>query len=141
MKSSTIRTMIAAVALAVAAGTASAQTYKAEIPVRFRAADSLMLPGPYEVTLQLGLAGIPMVYIHNLDDNKRVVVAAALGKDAPMAWRAAGKPMFAFECAEGQCALRTLWNGKNISTYAFSSSIGPRGDNKMAELLVVTLNR
>ena len=54
MKSSTIRTMIAAAALAVAAGTASAQTYKAEIPVSFRAADKLMLPGSYEVKVNRG---------------------------------------------------------------------------------------
>ena len=141
MKSSTMRTMIAAAALALAVGTASAQTYKAEIPLSFRTADKLMLPGSYEVKVNRGYSGIPMVYIHNLDDNKQVVVSPTPGKDAPKAWRAAGKPVLAFECAEGHCALRTLWNGEDTSTYAFGGSIGPRSDNKVAELLVVTLNR
>ncbi len=140
MKSSTMRLTIAAAALAVAAGTASAQIYKAEIPVTFRAGGAMMLPGAYEVRVQSGNAGIPQVFVRNLDDYKQqVVLIPTPGNDAPKAWRDAGKPVFAFECAEGRCVLRNLWTATGIATYSFPGSLTPHGDNKVA-LLLVTLN-
>jgi len=140
MKSSTMRWMIAAAALAVVAGTASAQTYKAEIPVSFRAGDKAMLPGSYEVKVESGNTGIPQVFVRNLDDYKQVLLVARPGNDAPKAWRDAGKPVFAFECAEGRCVLRNMWTAKDVATYTFPGSITPHGDNKVA-LLLVPLNR
>ncbi len=49
MKKLTTKLMIAAAALVVAAGAASAQTMKAEIPFAFRAGDKVMAAGTYRV--------------------------------------------------------------------------------------------
>ena len=138
MKSSKMRMMIAAAALAVAAGVASAQTntYKAEIPLAFRAGDKLMQPGAYDVRVSLGATGIAAVTIHNMDNNTTAVAIPTYGNDAPKQWRAAGKPVFAFECAESHCMLRTLWTAKDLSTYRFPGHITTGSDKQVAELLV-----
>lgn len=136
MKSSTMRLMIATAALAAVAGCASAQTYKAEIPVSFRAANTLMLPGSYEVRVAPGYSGIPQVFVRNLDDRKQVVMIAGNGGDVPKAWQSAGKPVFAFECVDGRCVLRNMWNGSDSSTYRFPGSITPHGESKVAEVIV-----
>jgi hypothetical protein len=136
MKGSTMRTMIAAAALAVAAGTASAQTYKAEIPMTFRAAGTLMLPGAYEIRVRLGTAGTPQVVVRNADNGRQIVLLPTLGSNAPKAWQAAGKPVFAFECADGQCALRRIWTGNDLTTYRVPGSMASRPEKQAAELLV-----
>jgi len=138
MKSSTMRLMIAAAALAVAAGSAFAQTYKAEIPVTFRANGTLMLPGSYEVNVSRGFSGITLVTVNNLDEHKRIFVKPTPGNDAPKAWKTAGKPVIGFECVEGRCVLRSLWNGSDVATYRFPGSITPRSDSR-ASLMVVKL--
>jgi len=107
--------------------------------VSFRAGDKAMLPGSYEVRVDSGYTGIPQVFVRNLDDQKQIVLIATPGNDAPKAWRDAGKPMFAFECTEGRCVLRSMWTAKDVATYTFPGSITPHGDNKVA-LLLVTLN-
>ena len=136
MKTLTMRLMVAAAALAAVAGGASAQTYKAEIPVTFRAGDKLMLPGSYELRVDRSLAGIPQVFVRNLDKNTAIAFVARPGRDAPKAWQAAGNPMIAFECADGRCVLRSLWTGYETATYTFPGSITPGGDSKMAVMLV-----
>ncbi|HKE26473.1 MAG TPA: hypothetical protein VKB88_29165 [Bryobacteraceae bacterium] len=136
MKSSTMRMMIAAAALAVAAGVASAQTYKAEIPLAFRAGNKVMQPGAYDVRVSLGATGIASVTIQNRDANSTVLLVPTYGSDAPKRWREAGKPVFAFECAEGQCMLRTFWTGTDLPTYKFPGHIAPKSDKEVAELLV-----
>jgi hypothetical protein len=133
MKSSTIRTLIAAAALAVAAGTASAQTYKAEIPMSFRAGNKVMAPGAYEIKVSVSSAGSSQVLVKNVDSGSMVFLLPHLGDYAPAAWQSAGKPVFAFECAEGHCALRTIWTGQDLLTYQFST---PHADKQLAEVLV-----
>jgi hypothetical protein len=135
MKNSTMRLMIAAAALAVAAGSASAQTYKAEIPVAFRAGGNAMLPGTYQIRREVHGGG-PIVHVYNLDSQKHVVLLTSFGSDAPKGWRAAGTPMIALECVEGRCALRSLWTGSGPAMYSFPGSISRGQDDKVAMMLV-----
>ena len=136
MKNSMMRLMIAAAALAVAAGTASAQTYNAEIPMKFRAGSTMMLPGSYAVRVSPGITGIPQIFVRNLDNQKEIILVPSTGKDAPKAWRDAGKPVFAFECVEGRCLLRSMWTGADLATYRFPGSLTPHEDGKVAVMLV-----
>jgi hypothetical protein len=83
-----------------------------------------------------GSAGIAKVTVRNADNGATAILIPTYGKDAPKGWRAAGKPVFAFECADGRCMLRTLWTGSDLATYRFPGQITPRADKQVAELLV-----
>jgi hypothetical protein len=138
MKNLTTRMMIAAAVLAVAAVSASAQTYKAEIPLTFRAAGVQMLPGSYKVTIMRHESGIPYVQVINIDSKKSAFLMSYPGQDAPKAWVNAGHPMLAFECVAESCSLKQLWNGTDSATYRFATPKPAHGEAH-AELVVVKL--
>ena len=52
MKSMTTNLMIAAAALAITSGVASAQQYHADIPFAFRAGNATLAPGRYAVAIK-----------------------------------------------------------------------------------------
>ncbi len=104
MKSSTLRLMIAAAALVVAAGTASAQTYKAEIPMAFRAAGKLMTPGSYEIRVSRNTA-TELVFVRNIDAKSAVILVAQVKADPPKEWRKTAEPKVGFACIGGACNL------------------------------------
>lgn len=133
MKSSTMRWMIAAAALAVAAGSASAQTYKADIELTFRADHTLMSPGPYRISPLPNMQHV--LYFQNLDTKQSVLLLAIPGPDAPKEWVAKGKPIIAFRCGdEGRCVLTGMWNGAGKSRYRFATP-AERGDH-LSEVIV-----
>src|SRR5882757_6828449 len=66
MKLNTLTLTFAAVAMMTAAGTASAQRLKAEIPFSFRAAGTRMHPGAYSVKMSSAGSGT-IVRIENED--------------------------------------------------------------------------
>jgi len=117
MKSFTTRMMIAVAALAVAAGTASAQTYKAEIPMAFHAGNKAMTAGSYDLRMVRGISGHPFVAVQNVNTKATAVLLPVLGPDAPKAWVEAGNPRITFECVDGSCSLRKLWNGRDAAVY------------------------
>ena len=81
MKSLTTNCMIAVAALAAAAGSASAQVLKAEIPFTFRAGKALMPPGSYE--LNLGAAPSRTFFIlRNAQTKASVMLADRLARRA-----------------------------------------------------------
>lgn len=121
MKSLTMQTMFAAAVLTVAAGSALAQTYNAEIPVAFRAGDTMMQPGTYRIDVVAGRTGAPVVYIRSRETSKSVILMPAFGSDAPKVWRENGKPMLSFACYGETCSLERLWDGTNIATYKFAT--------------------
>ena len=134
MKNSMTRWMIAAAALAVAAGTASAQSYKADIELTFRAGHTLMNPGSYEVSLLPG-SNNSILLFKNLDTKESVMLLPSLGGDAPKEWRAKGKPIIAFQCAdEGRCVLTGMWDGTTQYQYRFPTPAA-RGEH-VAEVIV-----
>ncbi|MDR3702392.1 MAG: hypothetical protein P4L56_22280 [Candidatus Sulfopaludibacter sp.] len=139
MKSLTMRTMIAAAALVVAAGTASAQTYKAEIPMAFRAAGKLMTPGSYEIRVSRNSA-TELLYVHNTGANNGVILVAQVKTDPPKEWRDARNPKLAFACIGGACTLSRMWNGSDSFAYSFPSPKAPAGDLVAQRLELVTLS-
>ena len=138
MKSSTARLMIAAAALVVAAGTASAQTYKAEIPMAFRAAGKLMTPGSYEIRVSRNTA-TELVFVRNVDAKSAVILVAQVKADPPKEWRKTAEPKVGFACIGGACNLSSLWDGFDISQYVFLSPKPPAGD-LVARTELVTLS-
>jgi hypothetical protein len=136
MKNTWMNTMIAAAALAVAAGsTASAQTFRAEVPMAFQIAGKTMEAGSYDVRVA---NGDHLVVVRNRATHESALVAKGAQADAPKAWVDAGEPMIAFECANGSCSLRKLWVGAS-SAYVFPGPKAPSGNVVASRTEVVTL--
>lgn len=117
MTNTTIRTMLAAAALVVAAGTASAQSYKAEIPMAFRVGGKTMAPGSYDVQVRQAAIG-PLVIFSNRATSKAAMFASGIREDVPKSWVAAGDPKLVFTCASDSCSLSKMWDG---GSYAYAA--------------------
>ena len=97
--------MIAAAALAAAAGGASAQTLKAEVPYTFRVGKATMPPGSYDI--MIGQNGV--VSFSNREAKRSATVIAEASEDPKKEWLKSGEPRMALECAENVCAIARLW--------------------------------
>jgi hypothetical protein len=134
MKNLMTNCILAAVALAVMAGSASAQILKADIPFTFHAGKTLMLPGTYEVNLGAS-ATRSYFLLRNVDTNTAVLLAAYIRTDIPKEWQAEGSPKVAFECTDGRCILRNLWSGSDTDMYRFQGpKPGRDGDLHVTEI-------
>ena len=118
MTNFTTRMMIAAATLVVAAGSASAQSLKAEIPFAFRAGGVVMPAGTYRVKTDNHLGGHPYFEIRSVAGGRSVLLVGTAPHDPNKAWAAAGEPVLSFECGVGRCALAEVWNGPEKSAYA-----------------------
>src|SRR6266568_7161351 len=96
---------VAAAVVAAAAGVASGQTMKAEIPFAFRANGAVMSPGTYQVTLGTLLNGLPVVYLLSDQGHHSALARTQTSHDPPRAWVVAGKPVLNFECGAKLCSL------------------------------------
>jgi hypothetical protein len=132
MMNSVTKWMLAVATMAIAAGSASAQTYTAEIPFAFRAGGSMMAPGKYQLSVG-GSTSIPTPVLRNLDTNKGILLAAY----PQGAISANGVSKFVFECAEGSCVLRQLWRGDSGNVYKFMGPKPGHGDD--ARITEITL--
>ena len=137
MKSLTMNLMVAAAALMAAAGSASAQVVRVEVPFAFQAHGVNLAPGTYNVSLSHP-NGSQVLRIFNQDTKASVLTMLHNGKDAPKHWLAAGNPVFSFACADGRCELQAIWLGegtvslavptpKNRSNFASAEIINLRG--------------
>jgi hypothetical protein len=122
--------MFAAAALTIAAGSATAQVLKAEIPFAFRAQSVRMAPGSYTVSV-LHLMSSTRFVLSNVDDGRSVILPSAIPGDASKAVQAAGVPRLSFECVGHDCVLRSLWPAIDRTAYRFP---GPRpaGDDPVS---------
>jgi len=128
MKSLTTNCMIAVAALAVAAGSASAQTLKADIPFTFRAGTSVLTPGTYNVNLSVA-TNREFIRMQNTDTGVSVLLAAFDRGDASKSLKSKRVPALAFDCSATRCALRELWTGVDSSSYHFRAPhLGRDGD-------------
>ncbi len=134
MNTRLMHTMIAAAALLVAAGSASAQTYKADVPVTFHVGNKLMPAGPYDVRLTNNSA-----VIRNRITGNVALVVSAIKADPPKNWIASGDPRISFECTDSVCSLGKVWNGADSFAYLFSTPKAPAGD-LVARTHVITLS-
>jgi hypothetical protein len=141
MKTLMTNTMIAVAALAVAAGNAGAQTYKAQIPMAFRALDAAMAPGSYEFSLINGTGGKAVLVIRNVSSHDAVTLVPFPGSDAPKAWRAEGHPLISFACYGRTCAIRGMWDGRGQSTLQFPVRKLPAAEAERASVVTFSLAR
>jgi hypothetical protein len=116
MKKLTTKLMIATAALVVAAGAASAQTMRAEVPFGFRAVDRVMEPGTYEVRVsQTG--GTPVFRIRNVHSGASIALLPQAPVDPKKAWAASGEGRLVFACISGRCALDEIYSGSGSHAY------------------------
>src|SRR5438046_1897465 len=108
MKRIIIRLSFAAAVAAVAAGVASAQSMKADIPFSFRLGGQIYAAGSYS----FGVEGVsPRLQIRNSDTRRGGMQLASYIGDPAKEWRESGKPVLAFECGLGHCQLVQMWPG------------------------------
>ena len=139
MKNSTMNLMIAAAALVVAAGSASAQTFKAEIPMFFRVGETFLEPGPYQIKVATGTS--TQVSVLNLDTHRSVLLIPGSKTDAPKGWRKEGRPKIGFECSGSTCTLNRLWDGQNSLAYAFQVRKLPTVEARKVDVVTLGMTK
>ena len=138
MKTLTMHSLVAVAALAVAAVSASAQSYKASIPMAFHAGDKTLAAGTYKLDVVSSNHGNPIFTISNTASGRGAFLVTSSGADAPKAWRKAGLPVLSFDCLGETCTLRQLWNGSASATYVFPGHKAPAAEKeRMASITVV----
>jgi hypothetical protein len=134
MKRTAMNITLAVAALAVAAGTVSAQTtMKAEIPFAFRVGNRVMQAGEYRITLTSG--STPILNLLNLERHQAALLSTAYVNDVPRQWAAAGLPKLAFLCGEGPCTVSQVWVGHGYAL-AFKPPRGKNGEPHIAEIVL-----
>jgi hypothetical protein len=122
----TTKLMIAAAAL-VAAGAASAQTMKADIPFAFQASGKVMAAGAYEVDLRATAGTVTM-----RSWDKGGVVAMPIARRGG----AVREPKLVFACVRGTCSLSQIWHGSGTGLVFRTPKSDPR---EQASLAVIPL--
>ena len=139
MNTSTTRLMIAAAALAVAAGSASAQSLKAEIPFAFHTAHATMSPGTYVITTN-NWSGRQVVMMRNSDTGAAVMLLQHVDAYLPAGQLYAGAAKLTFTCAGRACVLRELWKGGGTTGLRFLGPKLPAGDDaRIAEIALTVV--
>jgi hypothetical protein len=137
MTNFTTKMMIAATTLMVAAGCASAQTLKAEIPFNFRVADKVLPAGTYQLSNVHMLSGNPVFRIAGSEGTVMALPKSA--GDAKHAWTAAHQPVLSFECVESRCSLAQVYTGTGASAYNISHPKAGAGEPvRMATIVMHT---
>jgi hypothetical protein len=128
------RWVIAAAALAAVAGSAAAQTYKAEIPLSFHVGSKIMQPGEYRIYMH-GTGEAAAFTIYNVETKVSDGLTAMRSGHVEKAWQQ-GAPVLVFECVGSDCLLHELWTGTTSSAFLFPR---PRGRSGEARIAVVAL--
>jgi hypothetical protein len=137
MKSLMMRLTIAAAALAAVAGSASAQTYKARIPMAFRAGDKVLAAGSYEFVVTSSATGHQVIWVRSAKSSNSALLVPVLGSDASKEWQSEGTPKIAFECLGSSCSLRRFWKAEDTSTLEFPArKVAPAEKERIAFVTV-----
>jgi hypothetical protein len=115
-KLATSKLTAAAVTLSVAAGTAAAQTMKAEIPFPFRAGKAILAPGTYQINRIQGLTGPSMFRLMGGGGKAVLLVPTATSEGTPETVA----PVLTFLCGVSRCALSGLSVGSGHPAYHLS---------------------
>jgi hypothetical protein len=140
MKTLAMRSTIAVAALAVAACSASAQTYKADIPMSFRAGSTQMAAGSYDFQVVTS-SGRANIVVRKADGSAAAMLLPIPGSDAPKAWRTERNPKISFNCLGRSCTLGRLWNGRDVSVYEFPARKLPPAEAERLAVVTVGLTR
>jgi hypothetical protein len=136
MKKLTTRFMIAAAALVVGAGAASAQTLNAQIPFAFRVGNRVMAPGTYQVDKLERQSSGPIFRLLNARLRRSAILLPQAQVDPQKGW-ADGRPKLVFACIGSRCALAELWAGSE--SYAYTFSHPKRGKDEEAYLRAIPM--
>jgi hypothetical protein len=125
--------MMAAAAMAVVAGGASAQTtLKAEVPFAFRTAGGRLDAGSYEM-----LVKDKIICLRNVGTKKTTMARVAYPLDIRKEWKNdLDVPRIAFECAGSDCGLLAIYAGDRSPALGFD---GLRGKHHEAQIAMVPL--
>jgi hypothetical protein len=126
--------MLAAAACTIAAGSAAAQTYQAEIPFTFRAGATTMAPGHYQISLA-GSTSAKVITVRDLDKRNSIMVQPS-GMTGEQ--KGAGTPKLGFECANTHCTLASLWVGGYEGAYRFHTPRLARNETARVETIGLT---
>ncbi len=132
MKRTAMHMTLAVAAFALAAGTVSAQTMKAEIPFAFRVGNQVMQPGEYRVRLVSNSSSSPLLSLANFDAGRTVLLMATNRNAEPMK---GGLPKLSFSCGEGPCTITGVSMGRGY-TLNFPAARGKNGEPRLAEILL-----
>jgi hypothetical protein len=141
MKKLTTRLTIAAAALMVAAGAASAQTQPltAEIPFAFHVGNRIMEPGTYRVDNLATQSGSPVFRLLEARTHQVVIRIPQAAVDPEKTWTVTGSPKLAFACGDGRCDLAKVWAGSGSNAYTFR--LPKPGKDYEASLTVIPMTR
>ena len=130
MKHLTMNSMLASAAVVLAAGSASAQTLKADVPFTFQAAGVVMAPGTYEI--RGGSKMAKFVVLRNTETKNSVLMVYS-SEDVSKELKSRGTPSLAFECSGARCAIREMWKGSETASYRFKGpKVASDGDSRIA---------
>jgi hypothetical protein len=133
MKHLTMNSLMAAAVVVLAAGSASAQTLKADIPFTFQVGSVTMAPGAYTVSRTQGAAS-RYLRLRN-DDTKKAILAQYSVEDVSKNLKSQGTAVLQFECAGPRCVLREAWAGTDSQSYRFyAPKLAHDGDTRIAEV-------
>jgi hypothetical protein len=135
----TTKLTIAATALMVAAGAASAQTLKFEIPFAFHVGNRIMEPGIYRVDNLAAQSGSQVFRLQEARTHRVVVRIPQAAVDPEKTWTVTGSPKLAFACADGRCDLAEVWAGSGSNAYTFG--LPKLGKDYEASLTVIPMTR
>jgi hypothetical protein len=132
MKRLTIQSMFAAALVVLAAGSASAQTLKADIPFPFAVGSSMMTAGTYHV--RVDPSGLGRFVIFQNAATKKSAIVTVSAATAPNDWRTRGDAVVQFQAADGRYVLRQMWPGVDNRAYDFQAPKSTHGDARTAEI-------
>lgn len=134
MKTLTTKLMIAAAALVAAAGTAPAQTMRANVPFVFHISNQTLAPGTYRVNLNTTRG---MLEITSVGQNPKTVMSLAYAdNEQKRDWKTSEDPMLSFECTATSCVLKNIWMG-SLTTYRIPGhTLGMDEVRHMAEVVM-----
>ena len=139
MKKLKVNLMVAAAALVVASGPASAQAMKAEVPFRFQAASAWLEPGTYTVEQLAGSTSIAVYRLTNADHGGAVLAVSLSRLDTGRSYPGLGK--LVFQCAGGRCALVQLWDGAREVAYQFGHPKWSKSEAISAAVIAIRLEK
>ena len=127
MKNFTTKIMIAAAAMAVVAGAASAQVLKTDVPFAFRTGSKAMEAGAYEVSVN---RNINVVAIRSSAHGESAFLLPSARLDGVKQ----GDAKLVFSCRGGNCTLVQAWMGNSSEAFEFPHTKDRNSDATLYEI-------
>jgi len=120
-----VNLIIAAVTLVVAAGSAAAQTMKAEIPFPFRAGKVVLAPGTYQISWVGRPSGSWLFRLADRENHKALLLLPVAASEGTPGLESG---MLSFQCGVSRCSLSGLSVGRGTPEFRMPPSRLGRDD-------------